>query len=95
MGIYSDKLVNEVRLERMRPAQIVAARDRHAAIYVPVGAIEWHGHHNPVGLDAVKAHEQLVGLAKEAGGVVYPPIYFGSGGDTPSGRTPTWSTRVR
>ena len=80
MGKYSDKLADEVRLERMRPAQISAARERHAAIYVPVGAIEWHGHHNPVGLDAVKAHEQLVGLAVEAGGVVYPPIYFGSGG---------------
>jgi creatinine amidohydrolase len=80
MGIYSTNLVHEVRLERMHPAQIEAAKARRPAIYVPFGAIEWHGYHNPVGLDALKAHEQLVGLAARAGGVVYPPIYFGSGG---------------
>ncbi|MFZ4657359.1 MAG: creatininase family protein [Caldilineaceae bacterium] len=80
MGIYTDQLTTEVRLERMHPAQIDAAKAKRPAIYVPFGALEWHGYHNPVGLDALKAHEQLVGLAMEAGGVVYPPIYFGSGG---------------
>jgi creatinine amidohydrolase len=64
----------------MRPAQIESAQAQRAAIYVPFGAMEWHGYHNPVGLDCLKAHEQLVGLALKAGGVVYPPIYFGSGG---------------
>ena len=80
MAVYSDHLVEEVRLERMRPAQIAEAMARRPAIYVPFGALEWHGHHNPVGLDAVKAHEQLVGLASQAGGLVYPPVFFGSGG---------------
>jgi creatinine amidohydrolase len=80
MGIYTDQLTTEVRLERMHPAQIAAAKARRPAIYVPFGALEWHGYHNPVGLDALKAHEQLVGLALHTGGVVYPPIYFGAGG---------------
>lgn len=80
MGIYAANLTKEVRLERMRPAQIRAALARRAAIYVPFGAMEWHGYQNPVGLDALKAHEQLVGLAQRVGGVVYPPIYFGAGG---------------
>ncbi|RIK37224.1 MAG: hypothetical protein DCC55_24930 [Chloroflexi bacterium] len=80
MGIYSTNLVQEVRLERMHPAQLEAAKAQRAAIYVPFGAIEWHGYHNPVGLDGIKAHEQLVGLAACAGGVVYPPVYFGAGG---------------
>lgn len=80
MGIYIDKLGAEVRLERMRPNQIEQARSRRAAIYVAFGAVEWHGHHNPVGLDCLKAHEQLVGLATRCGGVVYPPVYFGAGG---------------
>lgn len=80
MGIYSSRLIDEVRLERMRPSQIETAKVRRPAIYVPCGAIEWHGYHNPVGLDCLKAHEQLVGLALRAGGVVYPPVYFGSGG---------------
>jgi len=80
MGIFSDHLKHEVRLERMRPEQIEAAKAQRPAIYVACGAVEWHGYHNPVGLDAVKAHEQLVGLAARAGGVVYPALFLGSGG---------------
>jgi creatinine amidohydrolase len=33
-----------------------------------------------MGLDAIKTHEQLIGLARRAGGVVYPPVFFGAGG---------------
>lgn len=80
MAIYSDNLTREVRLERMRPEQVAAAKAECPAIYVPFGAIEWHGYHNPVGLDAIKAHEQLVGLAARVGGVVYPAVFFGAGG---------------
>ncbi len=79
MPIYSDNLKEEVRLELMRPDQIDAAKEKCPAIYVPFGAMEWHGYHNPTGLDCLKAHEQLVGLATRVGGVVYPPIYLGSG----------------
>jgi creatinine amidohydrolase len=64
----------------MRPEQVTVAKDTQPAIYVPFGSIEWHGYHNPVGLDAVKAHEELVGLARRVGGVVYPAVFFGAGG---------------
>jgi len=80
MGFYSDQLAQEVRLERMRPGQVEHARLACPAIYVPFGSLEWHGIHNPIGLDAIKAHEQLVGLAVRCGGVVYPPVFFGAGG---------------
>jgi len=80
VGVYTSNLPREVRLERMRPAQVREAMARRPAIYVPFGSIEWHGRQNAVGLDAIKAHEQLVGLALRAGGVVYPPVFFGSGG---------------
>lgn len=80
MGVFSSDIDREVRLERMRPAQIDAAIAGRRAIYVPFGSIEWHGRQNAVGLDAVKAHEQLVGLARRVGGVVFPPVFFGSGG---------------
>ncbi len=80
MGVFSSALKREVRLERMRPGQLAKAMAERAAVYVPFGSIEWHGRHNAVGLDAIKAHEQLVGLAVRLGGVVYPPVFFGSGG---------------
>ncbi len=80
MAVYSERPLDEVRLERLRPAQVAAAQQRRAAIYIPFGSLEWHGYHNPIGLDALKAHEQLVGLAQLCGGLVYPPVYFGAGG---------------
>lgn len=80
MAVFSDHLEHEVRLERMRPEEVEAAKARRPAIYVACGSIEWHGYHNPVGLDAIKAHEQLVGLAARVGGVVYPALFLGSGG---------------
>lgn len=69
----------------MRPSQIDEEKSKAPYIYVPLGAIEWHGRHNVVGLDALKAHAQLVRVAEQAGGVVYPPIYTGtfSGNDDP------------
>ncbi|MBI5722752.1 MAG: creatininase family protein [Planctomycetes bacterium] len=80
MGVYSSKLTREVRMERMRPADLDRAKAQRPAIYVPFGSLEWHGRQNPVGLDAIKAHEQLVGLAVRAGGVVHPPVFFGVDG---------------
>lgn len=80
MGVFSDRLEREVRMERMRPEEIDAAMAECPAVYVAFGSIEWHGRHNPVGLDAIKAHAQLVGLALRAGGVVYPAVFFGAGG---------------
>lgn len=80
MAHYSDHLTTEVRLERMRPEEVAEAKAAQPAMYVAFGSIEWHGYHNPLGLDTIKAHEQLVGLAAQVGGVVYPPVFFGSGG---------------
>jgi creatinine amidohydrolase len=80
MGMFVENLKKEVRLEYMRPEQVSNEKENAPYIYVPFGAIEWHGYHNVLGLDALKAHEQLVALASRTGGVVFPPVYFGAGG---------------
>ncbi len=79
MGVYSNNLKTEVRLERMRPDQVSARKLSNPSIYIPFGSVEWHGIQNPVGLDTIKAHEQLVGLASRVGGVVYPSVFFWCG----------------
>ncbi len=66
------------QLEYMRPDAILAERERAPYIYIPIGAVEWHGHHNAVGLDALKAHAQLCRVAEQAGGIVYPAIFSGT-----------------
>jgi len=45
-----------------------------------VGTLEWHGRHNPLGCDCIKARELCIAAAKVTGGVVMPPIYFSTDG---------------
>lgn len=68
---------SEVRYERLRPAQVVARREACPVAWIPIGTIEWHGPHNPVGLDTLKEHALLVRCAQEIGGLVFPPLYYG------------------
>ncbi len=70
-------MAKEVRYERLRPRAIVAAREACPAAYLPIGTIEWHGLHNPVGLDAIKAHALSVRCAQAGGGLVFPPLWYG------------------
>ncbi len=49
-------------------------------LFQPLGTIEWHGVHNVVGLDAVKAHHLCVRAAQRGGGLVAPPLFGGVGG---------------
>ncbi len=69
----------DVQMQLMRPGQIEAAGRAFPVVYVPLGTIEWHGPHLPVGCDALKAHGILVKCAEKHGGVVHPPIYFHEG----------------
>lgn len=69
------------QLELLRPAQIREAMDEMPLIWIPLGTIEWHCEHLPVGLDAATAHALCVAAAEKAGGLVYPTLYYGTGGD--------------
>jgi len=70
-------LRNVVCYERLRPAQIVARREACPVAYLPIGTIEWHGPHNPFGLDTLKIHALLIECARSIGGLVFPPLYYG------------------
>ncbi|SEN87468.1 creatininase family protein [Paenibacillus sp. OV219] len=38
--------------------------------------LEWHGRHNPLGVDSLKAEQLCLAAAKQTGGVVMPAIHF-------------------
>ena len=67
----------EVRYHMLRPRQIVARRKACPAAYIPIGTIEWHGVHNPVGADGLQAEGIAIRCAQKVGGVVFPPLYYG------------------
>ncbi|MBU8901319.1 MAG: creatininase family protein [Victivallales bacterium] len=72
-----NNIESEVKYERLRPEQIVAKRKACPVAYLPIGTIEWHGEHNPVGLDTLKIHQLLIKCAQKSGGLVFPPLYYG------------------
>jgi creatinine amidohydrolase len=71
-----DDVPAEVRLERMRPAEVDAALERASVAWLPLGALEYHGPHLPIGTDGFTAHGLLVRAAERIGGVVLPWSYL-------------------
>ncbi len=72
---------SRVQWELMLPAEFRAAQAALPVCFLPLGTVEWHGEHNALGLDAIKAHALCVRAAERAGGgVVHPPLYGGMGG---------------
>ena len=68
---------SEVRYHMLRPAQIVERRKECPVVYIPIGTIEWHGVHNPVGADTLQAEGIAIRCAQKGGGLVFPPLYYG------------------
>ena len=70
----------EVRAEMMLPHEIEAALTLRSVVYVPLGSIEYHGRHLPIGLDGLTAHGVCTGAAEQTGGIVLPTLWYGVGG---------------
>jgi creatinine amidohydrolase len=63
-----------VEFQKLRPKQIAACKRDCNVAYLPIGILEWHGFHNPYGLDTLKALGIAKHLAVHIGGLVMPPI---------------------
>lgn len=68
------------QLELLRPGQIADEMARCPRIWLPLGTIEYHSLHLPVGLDGLQAHGLCLDAAELVGGLVYPPLWWGTGG---------------
>jgi creatinine amidohydrolase len=67
----------EVRYAYCRPEQVVRRRNECPVAYVPIGTLEWHGPHNPLGADTLQAEGLAILCARKGGGLVFPPLYYG------------------
>lgn len=45
--------------------------------YVPLGTIEWHNEHLPLGTDIIRGGALFEIIAREVGGIVFPPLFLG------------------
>lgn len=71
-----EAIPQEVRAQYLRPGELLAIQERFPVAFLPIGTLEWHGRHNPIGCDAIKAERLCIETAKLIGGVVMPSIYF-------------------
>jgi creatinine amidohydrolase len=71
-------MTRELRLQWLRPDEVAAERAHCPLIYLPIGPLEWHGPHLPLGTDPLQAENTALVLAEKLGGVVHPTLYLGT-----------------
>ena len=54
-----------------------AAREKSRTVILPVGSLEEHGPHLPLGTDLFHALELARRVAEECGALVAPPLFYG------------------
>ena len=67
-----------VQMELLRPQEILAEQQRISLVYLPVGPVEWHSYHMPMGTDGLAAQETARRVAGLTGGVVAPTLFIGT-----------------
>jgi creatinine amidohydrolase len=71
-------MTRELRLQWLRPDEVAEERANCPLIYLPIGPLEWHGPHLPLGTDPLQAEHTALTLAEKLGGVVHPTLYLGT-----------------
>ncbi|MBI4024120.1 MAG: creatininase family protein [Verrucomicrobia bacterium] len=69
--------MHPVEYEKLKFDEIKSLLAECPVVYIPIGPLEAHGPHGPLGLDALKAHALCVKIAKAYGGAVFPPLFVG------------------
>ena len=68
------------KYEELSSSQFLQALETMSLVYVPVGSLEYHGPHLPLGMDTIHAYEFCLQVARQTGGIVLPPSYWGAVG---------------
>ena len=68
------------RYEELRPDELETLIAEAPVAYWPLGLIEHHGWHLPIGFDGLKAERTCHRIAEQTGGVLLPVMWWGGGG---------------
>jgi creatinine amidohydrolase len=66
------------QMQYLHPDEVLAEMGRASVAYLPLGLLEWHGPHLPLGVDAFNAEAVALQAADLTGGLVLPTVYFGT-----------------
>ncbi len=67
-NVLYEELTPEEFSERLKEAPIA---------YIPLGTLEWHGKHLPLGADGLQSRGFFIKLAEKVGGIVLPTLFLG------------------
>ena len=62
----------KVLYEELRPEEFIERINNFPVAYLPLGTLEWHGMHLPLGADGLQSKGVFKRLADEIGGIVLP-----------------------
>ena len=68
---------SEVEYTRLTPTDFRERISEAPIAYLPLGTLEWHGEHLPLGSDGMQSFSFMKDLAHEVGGIVLPMLYLG------------------
>ena len=69
--------MKKVLYEELLPEEYVQRIKEMPVAYLPLGTLEWHGPHMPLGADGIQSKELFVRVAEKIGGVVLPMLFMG------------------
>jgi creatinine amidohydrolase len=67
----------KVLYEELTPKEFSTRLTNCPVAYLPLGTLEWHGDHLPIGSDGIQSEEFFKRLAHKVGGIVLPMIFLG------------------
>jgi creatinine amidohydrolase len=80
--LVSCNVQEKVLYEELTPSEFSARLTDCPVAYLPLGTLEWHSFHLPLGSDGIQSQEFFKRLATEAGGIVLPKLFIGPDYDT-------------
>lgn len=73
-GVFGTR---EVYYENLCPREFQQRLNEMPIAYLPLGTLEWHGPHLPLGADGIQAKGLFQVMAEGVGGIVLPPLFVG------------------
>ena len=67
----------KVLYEELQPSEFVERINTFPVAYLPLGTLEWHGLHLPLGADGLQSKGVFERIAYEIGGIVLPMLFLG------------------
>jgi creatinine amidohydrolase len=65
---------------QLTPAEFRARLTAAPVAYLPLGTLEWHGPHLPLGADGLQSQGFFAHLAERVGGIILPMLFLGPDG---------------